>query len=179
MALTVEQIRATEDDEALVDLLSAEARRLLPDELFNDTDRYYDSLDSVPQGLRAMAGIYPFSVSMDMDDLAWHFSSHNDQRHIREALNGLRELELPQIADLFEKAWRIMAPHLAELRPGHYCDTNFTKWARENGIQQQIDPMNDAIWKFCKQSGPLRLLNSWVLYARKYPERCVVAEPHP
>jgi hypothetical protein len=176
MALTIETIRSTEDDETLVDLLSDEARRLLPDELFKDPDRYYQSLESVPRGLRAMAGIYPFAVSMDMDNLAWHFSNHNDRRHIQETLNGLRELELPQIADLFEGAWRIMKPHLDELRPGHYREISFTKWANENGIQQQIDPMNKIIWKFCDESGSLRLLQSWVLYARKYPGRCVVAE---
>jgi hypothetical protein len=176
MALTIETIRSTEEDEELVDLLSNEARRFLPDELFNDTDRYYQSLDSVPRGLRAMAGIYPLGISIDMDDLAWHFSNHNDERHIRETLNGLRELELPQIADLFEKAWRIMEPHLAELKPGRYRDMTFTRWAKENGIQQQIDPMNEIVWNFCKNSGPLRLLASWPRYARKYPERCVAAE---
>ena len=179
MELTVVAIRTTADDEVLVDLLSDEARRLLPDELFTDKDRYYGSLDSVSPGLRAMAGTYPFSVSMDMDDLAWHFSNHNDERHIRETLNGLRELEMPQIADLFEKAWRILVPHLAELGPGRYRDRNFTQWAKETGIQRQIDPMNDFIWAYCKQAGILGLLASWSVYARKYPERCVVTEAHP
>ncbi len=36
MALTINQIRATEGDNELVDLLSDEVRRLLPDELWAD-----------------------------------------------------------------------------------------------------------------------------------------------
>jgi hypothetical protein len=175
MALTVETIRATDDEGTLVDLLSEEARRLLPDELFLDTDKYYESLDNVPRGIRAMAGVYPFFVSMQMDDLAWHFTNHPDERHICETLNGLRELELPEIADLFERASGIIQPYLADLHPGRFKDQPFYKWAKDTGIKDQVDPWNKVIW--AKQSElALGLLTSWAAYARKYPERCVVTE---
>jgi hypothetical protein len=176
MALTVEQIQLTEDDALLVDMLSDEARRLLPDELWRDSDRYYPALDAIPCGIRAMAGVYPFSVSMDMDDLAWHFTNHRDNRHLSETLNGLRELELLLIADHFEKAWEILRSYIPDLKPGKYKEENFTKWARGAGIQQQIDPMNKAIWKMLDDLGDLRLLGSWARYARRYPERCVIQE---
>jgi hypothetical protein len=176
MALTIDLIRHAASDKALLDLLSVQARRLLPDELFADTDRYYSSLDAIPRGIRAMAGIYSFCVSMSMDDLAWHFTNHNDERHIRETLDGLRELELPEIADLFQAAWKIMRPYMADLSPGLYKDQPFHKWAKASGVQEQIDPANRIIWAKCKELGPWRLQTSWALYARKYPERCVVAE---
>ena len=175
MALTVEQIRATVDDGVLVDLLFDEARRLLPDELFADTNRYYKSLDNVPRGIRSLAGIYPFIVSMEMDDLAWHFSNHPDTRHIRETLNGLREFEMTEIADLFESTSKIMQPYLPDLHPGKFRDQPFYQWSKSAGIQDQIDPWNKAIW--ATQSGlALGLLTPCALYARKYPERFVVAE---
>jgi hypothetical protein len=177
MALTIEQIRLTESDDLLTDMLSDEARRLLPDDLWNDKDRYYPALGSIPRGIRAIAGTYPFSVSMDMDDLAWHFTNHRDERHLNETLIGLRELELLSIAEYFQQAWTIMLPYLPELHPGKNRDINFTKWARGAGIQQQIDPMNEAIWKTLDDLGDLRLLASWARYARKYPERCVSGEP--
>ena len=177
MALTIETICRTDDDETLLDLLFDEARRLLPDELFADTDRYYESLDNVPRGIRALAGVYPFIVSMEMDDLAWHFSNHHDKRHIRETLNGLRELEMSEIADLFESASRIMQPYLADLHPGKFRDQPFYEWAKAAGIQDQTDPWNKVIW--AEQSlAPLGLLTPSALYARKYPERCVVSEAH-
>ena len=175
MALTIETIRATEDDGALVDLLFDEARRLLPDELFADTDRYYKSLDNVPRGIRALAGIYPFTVSMQMDDLAWHFSNHPDKRHIRETLNGLREFEMTEIADLFESASKIMQPYLSDLHPGQFRDQPFYQWSRTAGIQDQIDPWNEVIWAKQSELG-LALLTPCASYARKYPERWVVSE---
>jgi len=172
MALTIETIRATSDDEKLLDLLFEEARRLLPDELFEDTDTYYNSFETIPRGIRALAGIYPFSVSMQMDDLVWHFSNHSDERHIRETLYGLRELEMIGIADLFEKASIIMRPYLSDLRPGRFRDQPLYDWAEAKGIRDQIAPWNELIW--AEQSlVPTGLLGFAVRYARKYPEHLV------
>jgi hypothetical protein len=36
--------------------------------------------------------------------------------------------------------------------------------------------LDEIIWNFRDEAGPLGLHQSWVLYARKYPERCIVAE---
>jgi hypothetical protein len=179
MALTVEQIRNTVDDEELVDLLSAELQRLLPDEIQEDRDLYHLTLEFLQRGLRAMAGMHFFDVSMTMDDLAWHFGNQNDLRDLKETLDGLRELELHEIADFFDRAWKIMEPHFDALRGPDVTSGNFYEWLEEIGAKEQIDPMNDAIWDFCKKSGDLGLLASWPKYARKYPERCIVAEAHP
>jgi hypothetical protein len=98
MALTVEAIETAENNDALFDLLSAELQRLLPKEVRDDLDLYHEKLASMPRGLRAMAGMHFFDVSMSMDDLAWHFGNQNDERDLQETLNGLRELELTEIA---------------------------------------------------------------------------------
>jgi len=176
MALTVEQIRATDDNEKLYDLLSTELQRLLPKELIKDRDLYHATLTVIPRGLRAMAGMHFFDVSMTLDDLAWHFGNQNDPRDLAETLNGLRELELPEIADLFEQAWKIMEPHFEDLRSDKVTSDNFYEWLEEIGAEDKIDPMNDFIWDYCKKLGKNGLLESWAPYARKYPERCVAAE---
>lgn len=176
MAITVEAIRATEGDEELVDLLSAELQILLPDEIQEDRDRYHLTLETLPRGLRAMAGMHFFDVSMTMDDLAWHFGNQNDVRDLKETLDGLREIDLPEIADYFERAWKIMEPHFDALRGPDVTSDNFYDWLEEIGAKEQINPVNKAIRDFCKKSGDLGLLASWPKYARKYPERCVVAE---
>jgi hypothetical protein len=36
--------------------------------------------------------------------------------------------------------------------------------------------MNNIIWDYCEKAGKSGLLESWPIYARKYLERCVVAE---
>jgi len=176
MALTIEQIRLAQDDQALFDLLSNELQRLLPESVQKDRDRYHRILEALPRGLRAMAGMHFFDVSMTMDDLAWHFGNQNDEHDLRETLNGLRELELFQIADLFEQAWKIMAPHLDALRNDEVSAEGFGQWLENIGAQKKIDPMNDIIWEHCSQAGELGMLAAWPSYARKYPERCVASE---
>ena len=176
MAVTIEWIRAAQDDEALFNLLSGELQRLLPKEVVEDRDLYHQKITSLPRGLRAMAGMHLFDVSMALDDLAWHFGNQNDERDLWETLNGLRELELLEIADRFEHAWKIMEPHLDALRSDKVNADNFSEWLESIGAQEKIDPMNDFIWAYSKQVGDLGLLSSWTTYARKHPEHCIVIE---
>jgi hypothetical protein len=175
MALTVEWILAAEDDKALFNLLSGELERLLPKEVQRDRDLYHQTLADLPRGLRAMAGIFFLDVSIAIDDLAWHFGNQNDERYLQETLNGLHELELFEVADLFEKAWKIMAPHLDKIRRDDWDGMNPTDWYEKIGVQQRIDPMDAIIRTHCKRAGKLGLLESWVPYARKYPGRCAVS----
>jgi len=176
VALSTESIREAESDEALFDLLSGELQRLLPDAVQEDRDIYHATLASLPRGLRAMAGIHFFDVSMAMDDLAWHFGNQNDERDLTETLDGLRELELTLVADCFEKMWEFMRPHMAALRSGDFGGKDFSDWLLDIGAQSFAKPMNTTIWNYCKQAGDLGLLSCWPKYARKYPERCIVAE---
>lgn len=178
MAVTVEQIRTAESDEALFNLLSDELQLLLPEELQNDPDRYHATLAELPRGIRAMAGMYFFDVSMSLDDLAWHFGNQNDERDLQETLNGLREMELIEIAEMFEQMWEFMKPHMTALQAGDYGGKDFSDWLGEIGAQKLADPMNKIIWKYCEEHSDFRLMASWLAYARKYPDRCVIAEPH-
>lgn len=176
MALTIETIQATEGSEALFDLLSAELQRLLPDEVQEDPELFRRTVENLPRGLRAMSGMYSFDVSMSCDDLAWHFGNQNDEWDLKETLDGLRELELYEVADLFEQAWNIMGPHLEQLRRSEISADRFHDWLVTVGAQEKINPMNEFIWAYCERAGAAGLLESWPVYARKYPERCVVAE---
>ena len=176
MALTAEAIQEAENNEALIDLLSAELQRLLPEEVQENRDLYHEKITSLPRGLRAMAGMHFFDVSMAMDDLAWHFGNQNDERDLRETLSGLRELELTEIASCFEKMWEYMKPYMTALQTGDYSGKDFPDWLESIGAQQVADPMNDIVWDYCKKAGALGLLESWPPYARKYPERCLATE---
>jgi len=176
MALTVEQIRVAKDDNALFELLSIELDQLLPEGVREEWSSYAPRLAKLPRGLRAMAGIYFFNTSMAMDDLAWHFTNQNDERELAETLNGLRELEMLEISGNFEKMWKFFKPHMNALQVLDLRGKERHKWLKEIGAQQLADPMNKEIWKYCEQNPDLRLLTSWPSYARKYPERCVVAE---
>jgi hypothetical protein len=175
MALTVEQITAAEDDKALFDLLAAELQRLLPEKVPEDPEEYYRILGSMPPGLRAMASIYYFDVSMTMDSLAWHFGNQHDVRDVGETLSGLRELELTEIAGYFEKTWKFLEPHRTALESGDFGGKEFGEWLVDIGVQELTDPWDEIIWQYSEEGGDMGLLASWPAYARKYPERCVTA----
>jgi hypothetical protein len=174
MALTAEQIQAAEDNEEVIELLVDELQRLLPDDAQEDRDRFHKTLANLPRGLRAMAGMHFFDVSMSLDDLAWHFANQNEERDLQETLNGLRELEITEVADLFEKAVAVMEPFLDTLRRGEVAGEEFYDWLRLIGVEEKIEPMNEIIWAYRENCGELGLLETWAVYAKKYPERCVV-----
>ena len=180
MALTVELIHAAEDDDLLLELLAEEIDRLVPKAYQDDRDRYHRRIEVLPRGLRAMAGIQFFNVSMAMDDLSWHFGNQNDERDLQETLDGLRELELAEIAEQFAWAWEFMKPYLSELKGG-ICGKEFeggktfAEWLDEIGARQFMEPMNAVIWRYCDEHSKHRLLSSWLAYARKYPEHCVAS----
>jgi hypothetical protein len=176
LSLTAETIRATEDEEALIGLLAVELQSLLPIEIQKDRELFHHILASLPRGLRAMAGTHEFDVSMTQEDLAMHIACQHDERDLRETINGLRELELAHIAELLEQAITIMAPHMAELHQQQVSAENLQKWLDTVGAQDKIDPLNDIIWDFSAEAGPLGMHRAWVLYAQKYPERCIVVQ---
>ena len=179
MALTVAQISSAETDEALRELLSTELSRIFPPSLTADKNAQLDACQKAPRGMRAMAAIYQLDVSMALDDLAWHFYNHHDVRFYKETRWGLQELEAYEAAEIFEQAYAIIAPNwetLGESRNEKEWD-DMHNWFDETGIQPSIDPLNDRLWKICKQWPEFGLLHYWLPYARKYPERCVGGTP--
>lgn len=123
-----------------------------------------------------MAGIHFFDVCMTLDSLDWHFGSQNDERDLNETPNGLRELELPEIADIFEQLWEFMKPHMAELRSGDFGGKDPADWLVDIGADDFATEKNNYIREFCKELPDYSLLSSWLTCARKYPDRCIAAE---
>lgn len=178
MELTTEQISSAKTDDELFKLLGDELARLFPPWLLKDTETFLAGLRAAPRGLRAMAAIYELDVSMALDDLAWHFVNHHDQRFYEEARLGLRELEAHGAAILFEKAYAVIAPRWDEL--GRELDKpqggDVHDWLDSTGIQKQVDPINHEMWQLINQNREFGLLSYWLSYSRKYPERCVGGE---
>jgi AcrR family transcriptional regulator len=172
MSLGLTSIQTAKDDDQLFERLSEALKEIFPPELQEDRNRFLLALQGAPRGLRAMAGIFDLDVSMAMDDLAWHFGNHNDERFLQETLESLRELEADDAADLFSKAWDIAKPYLPEIRSKDWESEDPHDYF-ERTIQGQVDPLNEKMWEICKQCGKLGLLQYWLPYARKYPERCV------
>jgi hypothetical protein len=120
-----------------------------------------------------MVGIYDLDVSMTLVDLAWHFENQNDERFLQETVARLMELEANDAETLFSAAWDILQPYLPEI-PGKDWNAEAPHdYLDRTGIQSRIDPLNEDMWAICKACRKLGLMQYWLTYARKYPERCV------
>ncbi|HEY6308410.1 MAG TPA: hypothetical protein VI488_18340 [Candidatus Angelobacter sp.] len=175
MNLNLADIQNAKTDDDLFQRLSSALTEVFPPELQENRDQFYAALLAAPRGLRAMAGIYDLDVSMGLDDLAWHFGNHDDDRFLQETATSLRELEANEAAALFSAAWDIVRPYLPEIRTRDWAGGEFHDYLDRTGIQLRIDPLNDDMWAICKACGELGLIRYWLTYARKYPERCVNA----
>jgi hypothetical protein len=173
MALTETFIRDCADDDALFRALADELSRRVPRELEWDTEGHLARMRALPPGLRAMIAIYQLDVSMTLDDLGWHFGNWPDRALRAETLQGLKELEAHEAAEIFAAACALAEPYwdtIVELRKGSFDE--FADWYRNSDLDKALQPLNDRMWAFCgrTKSG---LLTYWVAYARKYPERVV------
>jgi hypothetical protein len=84
MSISLADVQSAKDDEELFERLSATLKQMFPPELQEDREQFLAALQRAPRGLRAMAGIFDLDVSMALDDLAWHFGNHNDERFLQE-----------------------------------------------------------------------------------------------
>jgi hypothetical protein len=175
MALAIEAIRAAQNKTVLIELLSEELQRHLPEALQEDRDLYHKTVASLPQGLRAMAGIYGFNLCIAEETLASYFCNQEDERDLRETINGLKELELNEIAGYLEDTEKFFKPYMRALLSGNFGGKEFADWLVDIGAHKLTDPMDEKILLHMKKSGRMGLLESWPVYARKYPERCVIA----
>ena len=177
MALTVQKIQDTSSDAELLRLLQEELNIFFPLDSRRDIPVFLSKMQTAPRGLRAMAATFELDVSMTLDDLAWHFVNHHNLDLYEVTLHSLRELEAIEAAKLFKKAFLIIEPHWNEFLPisqNEDVSPNVHAWLDRTGIQKLIDPINKDMWKLLNQWPLEGLMHYWVLYARKYPERCIV-----
>jgi hypothetical protein len=164
---------ARDDDEQLFNLLSTALGELFPPDMQSDRDLFLVALTNAPRGLRAMAGIYDLDASMAVDDLAWHFGNHSDERFLHETVASLKELEAVEAAEIFLLAWDAVKAYLPEIRNTDWGAQNFNDYLERTGIQSRVKPLNERMWAICQKCGTRGLMQFCLAYARKYPERCL------
>jgi hypothetical protein len=167
VALTEDFIRTCADDEALYQALSAELQQRVPGEIAWDRDGHVARMRACPVGLRAMAAVHPLDLSMAFSDLGYHFVNWHYRPHCEETLLGLRELEIPEAAEIFEQACAVVQPHWDTIGDLH---DEFEDWYETSDLRKALGPLNERLWSLCRRM-PIGLLSSWVPYARKYPGR--------
>jgi hypothetical protein len=106
-----------------------------------------------------------------MDDIGWHFLNFGHPSHVNETELGLRELGLPDVADMFREAYALVGPHLPEIRrPGG----DYYAVIEQAGHAKRIDELTDQARTRLGDQGIYR---QWAVYARQHPDRVFNAEP--
>ncbi|MDE1162556.1 MAG: hypothetical protein PW792_11510 [Acidobacteriaceae bacterium] len=171
--LTPALIASTPSDQELFDHICKELESRIPQSVYESSAAFSKAIYQLPRGLQAMQSVYELDISMTLDDLAWHFLNHPADISSRRTYEGLLELELPAEASLFKQAWDIWAPHLEQYRQHGVGEQEPHDYLESIGVQKPINPLNDQLWKLLEKPNNLGLMQAWVNYARKYPERCI------
>ena len=162
MSLTVQQIIESKSDQELFGLLSSELDKRIGG--LATSDDLAIAMGQLPVGLRAMAAIHRLDVSMAINDLGWHFHNFPHRELCDETARGLRELEALEVAEIFAAARSLIEPYWEKLE-------TFKDWYKSSGVEAAMSPLNERLWKICEQSPDNGLMQFWLSYARKFPER--------
>jgi hypothetical protein len=176
MSFSLEEIKAAKSDEALFKILSSELEFRLPKNTHINCDILTDSIRSLPRGLGAMAATHRLDVSMAIDDLGWHFYNFYHREYFAETLRGLFELEAAEAAGILQQAWMFVEPHWEKLGQLKASPKMFADWYESSGLELSIKPLNQQLWEICSKSPDYGLMQFWLTYARRYPERLFETE---
>jgi hypothetical protein len=182
ISLQLEELKSASSDESLFKLLSSELQRLLPPEIQENEEFLLRTFAKLPRGLRAMAATHRLDVSMALDDLGWHFYNFGSPALCEETQKGLRELEATETAEIFDQAWALTKPNWeviqrfktqASPQETQTSLQDFGDWYKSSGLATALKPLNQRLWEIISTQPAYGLMQYWLAYARKYPERLV------
>jgi hypothetical protein len=172
MGLSTQGCTASATDEELFRQLSSELESRLPPPVHESYELLVPAIRNLPRGLRAMAATHRLDVSMAVDDLGWHFYNFHDRAFCDETRSGVRELEALDVAEIFESALALVEPRWDEIASLRAISAEaFSEWYSASGLERGLAPLNRRLWAICGQSPSYGLMQFWLDYARKYPER--------
>jgi len=137
---------------------------------------YAMQIRELPRGLRAMAATHDLVVSLSKGGFCSYFRHCGEPNHVQETEIGLRELELAEFAKLFSEAYKIILPHLDEIRArGDGVDS----LQREGALGRIAELTREAVQM--NAAGGERMSGSaiyaaWIRYARKHHQRVFPVE---
>jgi hypothetical protein len=176
MSLNLIEIKSAKLDGDLFKMLSSELQLRLPESVQVDYNNSTILIRNLPRGLRAMAATHRLDVSMAMNDLGWHFFNFYHREFCDETMRGLFELEAVEAGEIFKQAWALVEPHWEKLGQLKDSPKMFADWYVSSKLEASMKPLNARLWKICSESSDYGLMQYWLTYARKYPERLFEAE---
>jgi len=153
-------------DEDLFGLLGRELEARITTE--RGSPEFVAQIKRLPVGLRAMAATYELDVSLALDDLGWHFGNWHNIELSEETAKALHELGAPDLAEVYQTAFRLTQDYWAELG-----SEDWGEWYHGSPLEKAMEPLTRRAWSILegKKNG---ILKYWIDYARRYPERIAI-----
>ena len=125
------------------------------------------SLRTLPRGLSAMGATHWLDISLTLDSITWHFGNFGEPGLVACTDEGLRELELFELADCFHEAAELMMP-LQRTRG----DKDYEQMIEDAGIVERADELKRRGWDLAPEGADDSVIyNAWIRYARAHPEQ--------
>jgi hypothetical protein len=156
------------DDDGLLEEIHAILTARVQGDPYSEDGGFAENLLALPMGLRAMAASHWLDISLTLDSITWHFGNFGEPGLVAHTTAALRELELLELAAVFDEAKDLMIPLLKE-RIGEE-DPN--ELLDRKGVRDRADQIDRRAWAL-DDLGPGQSLiySAWVRYAREHPER--------
>jgi len=153
----------TSSDEDLFSLLAHELETRIISE--RGAPEFVAEIKGLPVGLRAMAATYELEVSLALDDIGWHFGNWHNIELSEETAKALLELGAPELAEVYQAAFRLAQDHWTELG-----SEGWSEWYYGSPLEKALAPLTKRAWSILegRKNG---IFNYWVDYARRFPER--------
>lgn len=155
------------DDETLLKEIQSILTARVQADPYSSDGTFAQNLSSLPQGLRAMAATHWLDVSLTLDSITWHFGNFGEPRLVAQTEEGLRELGLKQLADVFSEAKTLMTPFIDQMSPDHPPD----QLLDNAGLSELAHEIDSRAWDLRDiGAGESAIYDAWVRYAREHPE---------
>jgi hypothetical protein len=166
-------IRACKTDEELFEFLETAHSQCYIAQMDSGGDDWVQQLRKMPAGLRAITVTFELETQLTFGGLGEFFANWLHRDYCKETLLGLRELEAKEAADVFVKAYSLVQPHwdkIDELMDAVPMPA-FDDWYQGSELQQALVPLDERMFALRQANGDRGLIEYWLPYARKYPER--------
>jgi hypothetical protein len=158
-------------DEQLLDQLFVVLQKRVTGEPSSLDGSFVAELANLSPGLRAMATTHHLDVSLTLDDLAWHFLNFGEPGFVAATGAGLRELDLVELADLFDAMYSIVAPHISSMREEAGYEDVLTREGEIERVNVRVDSADALMENTEPKVSGSAIYGAWVRYARMHPFR--------
>ena len=156
------------DDAGLLDEIQATLGTRVQGDPYSSDGSFASGLASLPPGLRAMAATHWLDVSLALDSLTWHFGNFGEPALVAQTEEGLRELGLTELADVFSEAKTLMLPLIDQIGPELSPDEALAR----ADLSERGKAVDHRAWDLGKTGADQSAIyDAWLRYARNHPER--------